>query len=148
VRAVLLIGVLAIAVPDREAPKVETVKPFQEQLLGEWRFVKVVLAGQDDPKGNKDLVLTFTKDVIHVRENGQAKPSEDAGYRIDATRQPIAFDITPKVPQGMKIAGIIKLEGDDLTICLSAPTGPEAGRPTNFASTPEVILMHLKRVKK
>jgi uncharacterized protein (TIGR03067 family) len=107
-----------------------------------------VLAGQGNSTGEKDVVLTFAKDVIHVRENGQNKPGEDAGYRIDATKQPIAFDLTPKVPQAMKIAGIIKLEGDDLTICLPAPTGPEVGRPITFASTPEVMLMHLKRVKK
>jgi uncharacterized protein (TIGR03067 family) len=147
-RTLLLLSVLTVAVPDRQDPNKKEVQSPQEQLLGEWQFVKAVVAGQDDLLGMKDMALIFEKDVIRVRENGQMKQGEDAGYRIDASQSPIAFDLMPKKGPDMKILGILKIEADQLVICFSG--GPNAVRPTEFASAQQspTIVMYLKRAKK
>jgi uncharacterized protein (TIGR03067 family) len=139
-----------VSVPDRQDPnKKDAPASVHDQLLGEWRMEKAVVLGQN-VMDKKDAVLIFEKDVIQVRENGQIKERDGAGYRIDTTKTPIAFDLTPKNgPPDMKvIQGILKIERDELVICFSA--GPNAARPTDFQSGQDgaTMVMYLRRVKK
>src|SRR5262249_13183302 len=95
----VLIAVTLVAVPDRQDPnpsKTNDVKSIQEQLLSEWQFVKMVVLGREEALGGKDMALIFEKDVIRVRENGRMKQGEDAGYRVDPSQKPVAFDLMPK----------------------------------------------------
>jgi uncharacterized protein (TIGR03067 family) len=143
-RTIFLIALVIVAVPDRQDPN---TKSPQEELLGEWQFVKGLLLGREDLLGGKDLAYLFGNDVIRVRDNGQIMPADDRGYLIDTTQKPIAFDIIPK--NGQKVLGILKLEGDQLVICYNAGP-PSPTRPTEFIAPPQSMtaLMYFKRAKK
>lgn len=145
-RALLTVFVLALAAPDREDPTPrEKTKPIHEQILGEWQLVNSVVGGRNE---KKDGVLTFTRTEIHITENGQRRSGDDADYVIDATKKPAAIDISVKRDGSQKIEGILKIEGDQLTLCF--PRGGGAMRPTDFVSTPQtgIAVMQFTRIKK
>ncbi len=146
-RAFLLLAVL-LAVPDREDP---TPRPkprtLQEQLLGEWRVEKVAFAGGPDVPGPdmENRTLHFTPTEILVKVNGEPRPADDAGYQLDATKTPVAIDLLSGKGQDKKIEGILKLEGNQLTICFSV----DGARPTEFNTATKSIqaVLHLKRIR-
>jgi uncharacterized protein (TIGR03067 family) len=147
-RAILLLAVLTVAVPDRAPPEPKET-PVAQQIVGEWQLVTAIVGG--DPNAKNDApqtVLIFTAKEIHVRENGKQQPNDDASYTLDATKKPVTIDIVPKRAGNKKIEGILKVEGDTLTLCF--PFGGEGARPTNFVSAPntQTALMHFKRLKK
>ncbi|MSQ94300.1 MAG: TIGR03067 domain-containing protein [Gemmataceae bacterium] len=147
-RALLILSMLAVVVPDREdqTPK-EKAKPIQQQILCDWQLVQSVRGGRPDhQKDAMDAVLTFTAGEIQITENGKRQDRDDAVYTLDLTKKPVAIDITPKRGNERKIEGILKLEGDQLTICFTLD-GP---RPTEFTTRGEkvIALMQLRRIKK
>ncbi len=147
-RALLLVPLMMIAVPDRPdpAPK-EKAKPLQEQVLGEWRLVKSTVGGREDnEKAGTLLVVTSTE--LHIHEKGERNPGEDASYRLDADKKPAAIDLVPKRDGNQKIEGILRVEGDTLTLCF--PHAGRGSRPTEFVSpnNSQVALMQFQRVKK
>jgi uncharacterized protein (TIGR03067 family) len=149
-RAVLLLTVLSVAVPDRPDPSPrEKAAPIQQQLLGEWQLTSTLVGG--DPKlakGPPDTVLIFMPGVIQVRENGKRRESDDASYTLDVTKSPTAIDILQIQGPQNKVEGILKVEGDQLTICFAF--GGRGSRPTGFASAPKTqnALMQFKRIRK
>jgi uncharacterized protein (TIGR03067 family) len=152
-RAVLMIGVLAVAVPDRPVPDRPEPAPknensLQEQLLGEWQLVKITV-------GNKDLAdhpvkhsIIFVRGEIQVMENGQRKNQEDAAYVLNEAKKPATFDIIPKRQGEKKLEGILKIEGDVLTLCMEVMGAGR--RPMEFRSNGDsfTALMQLRRVRK
>jgi uncharacterized protein (TIGR03067 family) len=110
-------------------------------------------AGMDMTKDKKDIVLIFGKESIQGREDGKLQPDNmGVTYRIDKSTNPIQIDLIPKMGGGgpAVLQGILKLEGDKLTMCFGMPV-PDAKepRPTNFVPDPGkmTMMMHLKRVK-
>jgi len=139
--ASVLIGLaVSIAAPaPKEPPKKEAT------IVGEWVGEKMVAGGKDRPAPKGEVTFTFSADgKMTIKEREKA---EEAGYKIDAKKEPPEIDITP--PEREKagtFAGIYKIDGDTLTICFSIG----GARPTAFAS-PEgtmTMLMTLKRAKK
>lgn len=148
-RAIALFAVLAFVPPDRPDPNPkDKAKPIQEQILGDWQLVKMVVGGDKDRKQFGPTVLTFTAKEIIITENGKRQDPDNADYTLDVTKKPIALDIQPKRGGERKIEGILKVEGEELTICFAH--GGRGNRPLEFASpaNSEVALMQLKRVKK
>jgi uncharacterized protein (TIGR03067 family) len=149
-RTLVLIVLALVSLPDRPnpAPK-EAPKPLHEQLVGEWRLVKGVIGGE--AKGEKRTVFVFTKTDIRVHENNRQKDVDDATYTLDETKSPTHIGIRPKHQgndDGRSLPGIIKLDGETLTLCFS--DGGEGSRPTDFTSTAGTsnVLMILERIKK
>jgi uncharacterized protein (TIGR03067 family) len=71
---------------------------------------------------------------------------EDGRWVIDAKKEPAAIDIDPNRKGDKRELGILKIEGDTLTLCVILEgDGP---RPTEFkaAADSKVTLLHLKRV--
>ena len=126
-RALLLIAVAAVAVPDRPAPTPkEKAKPLAEQVLGKWLLVKHTLSGQD--KKADGSIIVFTPTELEMHDKGQRTPEQDASYQLDAGKKPAAIDIVPKQDGTMKIEGILKVEGNTLTFCFPFGGGKTANR--------------------
>ena len=149
-RAFLLVAILAVAVPDRQdrSPK-DTAKPrtFPEQILGEWNVEKISIGGGiGAPMKDEVRNVRFTPTEILVVVNGEVRPNDSAAYTLDLSKQPIAIDLMPKNGPEKKLQGILKLEGDVLTICFSM----EGTRPADFTMSEKSLqaMMHLKRVKR
>jgi uncharacterized protein (TIGR03067 family) len=142
-RSLLMIAVLVLAVPDREAP---SSKPLQEQVVGEWESTKIISRGEE----LKDITLKIvvTPKEILAYQNGKHKVEEDAVYTIDARKTPATIDINPIRADQKKERAIFKIEGDQMIVCvILEEDGP---RPTEFRAPPdsELTLVYFKRIKK
>jgi uncharacterized protein (TIGR03067 family) len=143
-RTVLLIAILAVAAPIREDQRPKE-KPLQEQVIGAWQSVKVIERGTEVEIAMK---VVFTPTEVHLWTDGERKMDEDATWVIDAKKDPAMIDLNPKKKGAKKELGILKIEGDVLTVCVVEESdGP---RPTEFKSPADskVVLLHFKRVKK
>lgn len=149
-RAILMIAVLAVAVPDRQDPNVKVAKPLQEQLQGEWQMTQAVTGGnnkvEDQMKVN-GTTLVIKGNQMKIREADRDNIDE-VTFTLDAAKKPSAIDLMPKRGGPRKIEGIIKIEGDTLSLCF--PHAGEGERPSEFVSPPNsrVSLLQFKRLGK
>jgi uncharacterized protein (TIGR03067 family) len=144
-RALMLIAFLAIAVPDREDPTPKEKRPLQEQLVGDWMQVKRVVGGREDPSPNA-LSLAITRETLqHVPlVNGVKQPGESVfKYSLDTTKNPAVISF-----RDSQYEGILKIEGDLLTICYSGHGEPQP--PQQFGSPIDsaITLIQATRIKK
>lgn len=150
-RLALILVVAVLAAPDRPdlTPKeARPQPPLKELIQGEWQVVtatangvpnKIIAPGQAS--------FRFEGNKMFLR---RGKIANETAYEfvLDATKSPATFDFSIGKGAGQSLMGIIKLEGDTLTICYYFSRQP--GRPTEFASTPtsQSALWQLKRAKK
>jgi len=144
-RLMLLLTVMAVAVPDRQpvGPAPMSTKP-QDRILGLW-FYENRAIGQVAPPNRIDLGIQFLPEGETVfMVNGKPSPQDGltAKVVIDWTQNPVAIDFIPK-RGGHKMLGILKLEGDNLIMAIRTNEGP---RPTNFTST-DMLVGQCRRVK-
>jgi uncharacterized protein (TIGR03067 family) len=127
-RTVTLAALLAALAPH--APALQQPQPRAKTdadlLQGKWLIVGLETGGKAEPERNyKGNTLTFTKDRATLREAGF--PEIEFAYSLDPMKAPKAIDLTTR---NATIHGIYKMEGDDLTLCLSVG----GTRPTDFAT--------------
>jgi uncharacterized protein (TIGR03067 family) len=151
-RALLMIPLLMLAVPDRQDPTPREAKSLTEQFQGKWQKVKWVAFGKED-------MQTFSEDVFTIidashwtnMERGESTGDEFI-YTIDLTKHPAAFSMVYKDKNVEKklgvvrINGIFKIEGDILTYCATI----NGAAPTEFISTSEngMVLTQMRRYQK
>jgi uncharacterized protein (TIGR03067 family) len=132
-RVFLMLVVLAVLVPDRQDPTPKEYKPSPgNQILGDWK----------DDRNN--YVLRFLPGETAFIINGEISQGDGltANVVIDWTQTPVHIDFRPK-QRGGKMMGILKMEGDHLTVCIR--TGGD-GRPTGFANGD--LLINYNRMRK
>jgi uncharacterized protein (TIGR03067 family) len=150
-RACLILAILAAIPPDRPDPNPKgKAVPLLEQMQGEWKLTKATRGDQpEDPQKVTRTTFLIKGDVMHIKEF-ERNSTEDAKFKLDETKSPIAFDIVPLKDRGngekIVVVGILKLDGDTLTICFAH--GGRGNRPTEFASPPNtnLSLLELKRM--
>src|SRR5947208_98654 len=138
-RALLTIAALACAIPDRPAPDAATP---QLQILGDWRYIGS-RKEPDLPPGAPDFVLRILASESIWLERSMPKPANGFTARIvvDWSKTPVAIDLMPK-HGGTALRGIIRLEGDHLTLAWSH----NDVRPTGFVGAANIH--HFTRVRK
>ena len=148
-RAFLFFAVFTLAVPVRPDISPKEEKPAAPPLLGDWQVLKVIIGEKQDTDDADGTVFTFTPNDIQIRKKGERRPEHDASYTVDWTKTPTAIDFTPKNNgREMKIGGILKIEGDQLTLCYTI--GPNENRPRDFVVAPNLstVMIQLKRITK
>jgi uncharacterized protein (TIGR03067 family) len=137
----MMIAALVVAVPDRQDPNVKDVRPFEEQLLGEWRLIKRVHSGREDTT-LAVMRMVFAKEMMQQYSGDTNLNATPYPFTLDTARNPIAISFKT----GHK--GIIKIEGDLLTICLDENAGN--AHPSAFASLPntQLSILQLTRTKR
>ena len=149
-RTILLFAALASAVPDRPDPDKDKVqsdnRPFIERLQGEWQVVTSLTAGKPHI-GVKpgEAVFVFKGDKLSITRPNLTNVYQ---FTVDPGKTPMGFTmkatiLNGKEPKASAVSpGIIKIEGDLVSICL---------RPVNneFASNAgtNTILWQVKRSK-
>ena len=122
----LLLSFTALAgAEDKKPEKLDPAK-----LVGDWTLTEGVKAGEktEKPKG----LATLTKDKITLKSDDMTFVFS---YKIDDKKDPVAVDFEILEPEGLKggkAPGIIKLEGDKMTLIYHPMMGE---RPTKFEST-------------
>jgi uncharacterized protein (TIGR03067 family) len=143
----LILGV-AVGV---SAPALKLPPKSEPNIVGVWAIESMTMGGKQPPVAAADVRYEFTADgkwVTHLGPGGKgaAKALPAREYKVDAKKNPSTIDITAGRGPATGMAGIYKLDGDTLTMCLSMTGGD---RPTAFESPDgsRVVLMVLKRVK-
>jgi uncharacterized protein (TIGR03067 family) len=129
-----------------KSKKVQTEPAAGLDISGTWTFSAGVRAGADVPEDR------MTGDVVIDGETITMPAGEDSfvmGYTIDATTSPASIDmkvLSGPAPEGSVAVGILKRDGDTLTLCYNA-MGED--RPANFESTTDngFFLFELKPKK-
>jgi uncharacterized protein (TIGR03067 family) len=138
-RAVVAVGVFMMLLAGRFLT-VHAAERDGEKIEGTWALTAGEKSGRSAPEeGLKDVVLTFTGGMFTWKTGDK----ETRGtFSLDPARSPRQISLGV---QGKEIAGIYRLDGDELKICISAG----GDRPTEFASRDgaKTALLVLKRKK-
>lgn len=143
VRAMVLVAVatgLAVAADDK--PALDAAK-----LAGNWTVTGGSKAGEKVDATKYKNPAVFAKDTIGLKtEEGEF----EFKYTVDAKASPATIDLEIVKPDGFKGAkakGILKLDGDKLTLCYNSE--PEGKRPEKFESTKDnkFFLFEMKKAK-
>lgn len=142
-RTLLLISVLAFAAPDRPDLTPKDSRPPRDQVVGDWLYVGNGKVPNPVPAANPTYVFRILDAETIWITNGQEQPSNGltAKITLDRTKNPILIDFMPR-RGGNAMAGIVRVEGDRLTLAWSH----DSNRPANFENTPNIH--HFIRVKK
>jgi len=107
-------------------------KPDQELIQGRWWINGLESGGKQQSEKAKGNSFTFRKDkkgTFIARLEERPYDPIDFVVAIDPKQNPKSIDLTTK---GIKARGIYKLDGDDLTICVSLG----GQRPNDFTTRP------------
>ena len=108
-----------------------------DELQGCWNVTKVVVRGKPLPPDVKGTAFVFERDSLRIVPPEQAKvsfPKQTMRFSANPQTEPKSIDTTnlDGIAKGRSIAGIYRIEGDILTLCI--PLAPGIGRPTSFES--------------
>jgi len=131
------------------APK-KSDDPPPARLEGDWLVESFEGPKDGAPPGS--ITMRFADGKISITDPTRNGKPEEVEYSVDLTKKLATIDIKPKLAGGpggapdKVIQGILKIAGDELTICFGKDV---ADRPTEFKADAEkgVIVIHLKRVK-
>lgn len=142
-QTILIFAVIAIAAPGlKEKGKPDT------NIVGTWEHVNLWYGG----KPKKTAVTRHVFDA-----DGQWRQTDEAGtviasvtprVALNPEKTPVHFDVHYKWVRGAAKKGIMKIEGDKLTICYNAGQLNE-DRPDAFTTTVENgwYMFEMRRIK-
>ena len=124
------------------APAPKEAKKPEPTLLGEWTLESAVFMGMAMPAPKGRSTITFTPDGKCIAIEGDGAKPDTTTFTHDAKKSPAEIDLIEG--NNLRMAGIYKIEGETLTICISIM----GDRPAKFAANDKFMMMTLKRVKK
>ncbi len=137
----------AAAVQEAGSKPAASDKPCTpEDLVGRYVIVSGEKFGEKEPEERiKGTIVTFSKETVVV-EDKDKKELYSATYKLDSTKNPSDIVMTSKVKEsaGEIARGLIKKEGETLTLIYALPTGEI---PAGF-KTREKQLMFVMKPKK
>lgn len=144
---------IVLAAPLLAAGDEDDVKKELKALQGKWKAVALEAGGMPLPKETvPDFMFTIGADGKST--GTMAKSEYSATITVDPKKSPKTMDNAHEsgAQKGKKQYGVYKLEGDKLTVCITAPGAAESDRPKSFDTkdTRNVVFVfeRVKEVKK
>jgi uncharacterized protein (TIGR03067 family) len=121
-------------------------KPKEDDLQGNWSFVKAFEDAKDVTEDAKKLKVVIKKSKLTLIEGMQSHVTR---LTLDSTKKPKRIDFEPTDGRfkDMTLKGIYTLEGDTLTIYLADPDQIQRPREIPMKGSAGHFLMVLKRMK-
>jgi len=146
---IICVLVVLVAPPLLAADADEDVKKELKALQGKWKAVALEAGGKKLPKeAVPDFTFTIAADGKSTGKMAQSEYS--ATITVDPKKDPKTMDNAHEsgASKGKKQYGVYKLEGDKLTVCITAPGSAEAARPKDFNTKDTAnVLFVFERVK-
>jgi uncharacterized protein (TIGR03067 family) len=143
IAAVALGSLFAVQADDKKPAKFDA-----EKILGKYTFTS------GEKYGKAVDAETLKKATFEIEKDKLIMPTPEGkfvfSYKIDAATEPMGIDLEitdGPVGKDMKSKGIIKVDGETVTICY--PVEPDAARPKEFKSDEKAktMLFVLKKAK-
>jgi uncharacterized protein (TIGR03067 family) len=118
----------------------------KDPTAGKWVIESLLVDGKEND-ALKGAVREQADGKYTLTPAAGSKAGPTTGtYTIDTSKSPIAIDMKPKggTYDGKTLQGIVKVDGETMTICFSQPG---SDRPTKFESTAgskHVLAVHKK----
>ena len=144
--AAVLLSAAAAAADDAAARK------FLRDLEGTYTIAAMTRGGEVAPQDEfKAATVTVKGETLTASfKKGDDREDKAATLVVDPGQRPVAIDMTPKdgPDAGKPVLGIVKVEGDTVTVCWGDRQGTPV-RPKEFASTKANghLLMVLKKAR-
>lgn len=121
-------------------------KPLSSKsLVGSYVIIGGERAGKPLPKEDVGNLVVFTKNTIVVHDKDK-KETYSAKYHLHADDDPVTIHMTSVKPEkGKRVNGIIKRDGDVVTLVYAQPGGKA---PTEFKTQDKQLLIRLKKQAK
>jgi uncharacterized protein (TIGR03067 family) len=147
-RIICVLVVLSAPLP-LTADTGDDVKKELKALQGKWKAVALEAGGKPLPK---DAVPDFTYIIGADGKAAGKMPQGEytAAITVDPKKDPKTIDNLHESgdQKGKKQYGVYKLEGDKLTVCITAPGRAEADRPKDFNTKDTAnVLFVFERIK-
>jgi uncharacterized protein (TIGR03067 family) len=147
------LAALSFVVATADEPKLtEAAQKELKKLEGKWKPTKVVINGNDENAGDKDVLIEIKGRMLTAIENGKEREVFEF-VALDPSVTPKLLDLKALMDMGPLKKGtvyeaIYKLDGDDLSLAVYVGEGKQ--RPEKLESEKEsnVVVVTLKREKK
>jgi uncharacterized protein (TIGR03067 family) len=139
-KTIAVLAALAMSLAGKPAPIHARGEGDMDKIQGTWTVSAGEKAGHKAQAGDlKDAKMTFSGGKFAWKAGGK---ETEGTFSVDATKTPGEISISMK---DKKLAGIYRIEGDELKICI----GVGDDRPTDFATKAgaKSMLLVLKREK-
>jgi uncharacterized protein (TIGR03067 family) len=146
----IICGLVVLSCPLALFAGDDDVRKEVKALQGTWKAVGLEAGGKSYPK---DSVPDFTFNIgADGKSTGKmGKIEYQATITVDPKKSPKTIDNQHDSgdQKGKKQYGIYKLEGDKLTVCITAPGAAAADRPKDFATNKDTtgVVFIFERVK-
>lgn len=140
----------------KAVPKTVEVKLTDEmkKLQGTWQVTKFIESSEKPapPAEVEEMTFEFKDDQLRISKVKNVRGSEPFKFALDPTKSLKAIDIYFLGEPNNPSQGIYKLDGDELTICLSGAVrnGKAPPRPAEFKASKRdfYVLFVMKKVMK
>ena len=125
---------------DPQADSGEKKDGIASKVLGKWKCIKGVRAGEEIDQQRMESTITFDEKRIVIPVGGEE--AFEMSYQIDADEDPVTIDMKIEAgpgPVGSPAVGIIKMEDDKFHLCYD-PTGANHRRVSSQPQTTETSI--------
>jgi len=141
----LLLALISLTAPDRpdRTPKIDG--PIHQAMQGKWHFVSATLGDVTLTRSIPNQLFVTRTEISHLVFDRQSPGQSNQRFVIHERANPVQIDLLPTQLEDRVIEGIVKIEGDTLTICV--PVGAAKARPSEFRVHPrsKVITLQFRR---